>query len=1149
MGEEGRAAKAPGASHGHMGVKGEIVRRIGRAVMAAMSEWKCIRMFETNWHGGKGGKDRMKSEAASIEPPAQCMVQLQDPDSGARRFGCYATWDDALKRLRRLRGQRNHLFEVIGHGRPCKPYLDVDGPPLGVPGGRFGSVDEVVERLERLVAGVFSSDYGVDLEPEEMIWLVSPSSKKLSLHLVISTRHPTMRVYTSNHKADPTGASHLALRIRELDPEGVGPMVDASVYTKDREMRAIGASKFGADAGTALVPRRPLAPWQSPSDALITCFGGGGTVEPLDVPMRVPRVVRVRRRELVSPLEAVERDEDDERSAIVVRMLDLLRERLHPSAYHDRREAADPKDPAVGIKFNHSDRREACYSGRVHDGVQNLRCYVDAGGCVHAKCMSEHCQSQAPLRLGPMKSEADVWRSEAILVDVPYLSLADPSSPTAAAAERWLSGSCRAFSVRSPMGTGKSTMLDELFGRLPPAATILMVTYRQSLAMEHVRKLRRHGFVSYLDFRTEGEREALADRRRCPRVICQVESLWRLSGVRTIPMFDVVVMDESESLLRHFASPTVPAPVQAADAFMRMAQAAVRGVVTLDAAWGPLTWSVLRKAGMSNALVVNVRPPATTRHFSFSTDAPEWMREIETDLGDGLNVVVVSLSAERAMAVHQLGERVEGCEGRCLLHTSKTGDDVKHRLTDVESLWGSMRLVTYSPTIAASVDFSSDHFDRMYLYVCAMSAPAATALQMTGRVRRIRDPRVRCLLAQNVRPSKEASRPPMVSADMEAWLTWLSRRRDAEKLPSTWQAQALLGEPRRVSSSSPALTQLTLTDAWRPPRPETALLPPVTYWSLITSFVEAERYNAQADYLSCYSDLAEAAGHTVTIDRIVSQSSVMPPAEPGGITASKMLAAAPIEDAEEHERLRAKVADHTATEDDKWRLYVASYKAGWGVDRIDGEFLEQNRVQSGSPQARLLARLLCPALRGTAEHAGLADRTGVFKVVLIEETIEALGLRSPFDAETVVPDLMAAFEQRLRHTPMFRDYNNNARLFRQGPAGQVGGWDLKKVSKAVNMVLGAVGIKLRQPKAKRPNKKAGESRRPPRSNGNYRLDAALVRRMVELVKLRLRATGHYVGNAHAREALEACEYPMYGHLIDRERDGLLPVGFSFMDDE
>ena len=58
------------------------------------------------------------------------------------------------------------------------------------------------------------------------------------------------------------------------------------------------------------------------------------------------------------------------------------------------------------------------------------------------------------------------------------------------------------------------------------------------------------------------------------------------------------------------------------------------------------------------------------------------------------------------------------------------------------------------------------------------------------------------------------------------------------------------------------LTQLTLTDAWRPPGPETALLPPVTYWSLITSFVEAERYNAQADYLSCFSDLAEAAGHT-----------------------------------------------------------------------------------------------------------------------------------------------------------------------------------------------------------------------------------------------------------------------------------------------
>ena len=57
-------------------------------------------MFGTTWHKGKGAKDAMK--ATAVARGHECMVQLQDPDSGARHFGSYATWDDALKQLRRL---------------------------------------------------------------------------------------------------------------------------------------------------------------------------------------------------------------------------------------------------------------------------------------------------------------------------------------------------------------------------------------------------------------------------------------------------------------------------------------------------------------------------------------------------------------------------------------------------------------------------------------------------------------------------------------------------------------------------------------------------------------------------------------------------------------------------------------------------------------------------------------------------------------------------------------------------------------------------------------------------------------------------------------------------------------------------------------
>ena len=406
-------------------------------------------------------------------------------------------------------------------------------------------------------------------------------------------------------------------------------------------------------------------------------------------------------------------------------------------------------------------------------------------------------------------------------------------------------------------------------------------------------------------------------RQRVPGT--QVESLWRLIGVHMLPRFDVLIMDESESLLRHFASPTVNAPIQAADAFVKMARMARRGVVCLDAMWGAATWTVLRQAGMSNVLVVNDSKPdaEATRTYRFSNDEATWSGQVVADLAAGLNVVVVSLSAERAMAVHAAGVAVVGAES-CLIHTSKTGDELKKELADVGALWSRFRLVVYSPTIAAGVDFSLDHFDRMYVYLCAMSALPATALQMSFRVRKLRDMCVRGLLAPNMRASKEASRPSLTSADMTVWLRWMARRDIPSELQRVTSGGPSVAPVASVPSAPSAGRQQTLDEVWaNGGQPVVASLPPTSYWSIVTSFVEAERYNAQADYLHGFAVLAEAAGHVVVVERIVAPAGC-PAGAPdaaggGGITAARMLAAPPVESGEELERIRARVVGNTAS--------------------------------------------------------------------------------------------------------------------------------------------------------------------------------------------------------------------------------------------
>jgi hypothetical protein len=385
-------------------------------------------------------------------------------------------------------------------------------------------LDDVIAHGDRVLTAIFANDYGVVLSPSDLLWLVSPQKSKLSLHVVVCTHGPQW-VYSSNHQSDPSGASHLAQRIRQVDPSALGPLVDVSVYTKDREMRALGASKFGKPGSAFFLYDRGTGVSVPPKDTLITCLDCASVRKVLDVPLHIPRAMRVHSRGRVktvpTPSELCELEPDDERTMVITRMLDLLRDGLHPSAFHDRRGSESPLDPSVGIKFGYGDRSEPCYTGHVHDGRQNLRCWIDPCGDVHAKCFSTSCASKASHRLGRLKtsSDADVWRSGAVTISSEYLDV-EGAGPLRDCVDKWLRREVDGLAVRSPLGSGKSTALSAILSRVGSDPTVLVVTYRQSLAMEFVRKLETHGFVSYLDC-VDGVPD-LTDRKWSPRVICQV---------------------------------------------------------------------------------------------------------------------------------------------------------------------------------------------------------------------------------------------------------------------------------------------------------------------------------------------------------------------------------------------------------------------------------------------------------------------------------------------------------------------------------------------------------------------------------------------------------------------------------------------------
>jgi hypothetical protein len=170
---------------------------------------------------------------------------------------------------------------------------------------------------------------------------------------------------------------------------------------------------------------------------------------------------------------------------------------------------------------------------------------------------------------------------------------------------------------------------------------------------------------------------------------------------------------------------------------------------------------------------------------------------------------------------------------------------------------------------------------------------------------------------------------------------------------------------------------------------------------------------------------------------------------------------------------------------------------------------------SGTREARILARVLCPSLRRLPSSShNPSELRDIAQVPLVQQTLDALGILSPFDDVTVIHDLMAVFNSSLIRTDMFANYNVNCRLFHASQAGiNDEGWALNKVAKAINMIIASAGLALEGTSTRKGN---GPTRI---MHTTHRLASSRVHEMLQLVRLPLSAL--LPNNEHARHALAA----------------------------
>ena len=294
---------------------------------------------------------------------------------------------------------------------------------------------------------------------------------------------------------------------------------------------------------------------------------------------------------------------------------------------------------------------------------------------------------------------------------------------------KWIESSgennIKTLAIKSPYNTGKTTLIRSIFNEFDPKK-VLFITHRQSLTNELYGVFDEFGFCSYLNKGFDAQ-----------RFICQIESLHKITivydeyhyeDVKKIDEYDLVILDEIESLMYHFESPTVTDKNFNFNLMLELLKKSKK-VLALDGDFHNRGYELVKELGAHIILHNTIKKDP--KNILFTNNLKKFDEAIDADLVSGKKLVIVAMSANIATKYY---ERYRN-KYKTIMHCGKSDDDLKELLKDVEGKWIGYELVIYSPSVQSGVSFDIPHFDKMYVILSKKSCSPRDLMQMCHRVR------------------------------------------------------------------------------------------------------------------------------------------------------------------------------------------------------------------------------------------------------------------------------------------------------------------------------------------------------------------------------------------------------------------------------
>ncbi len=284
--------------------------------------------------------------------------------------------------------------------------------------------------------------------------------------------------------------------------------------------------------------------------------------------------------------------------------------------------------------------------------------------------------------------------------------------------------------IGSKVGTGKTINANNFLSKLPPNANVLQITYRVTLSQKYLTETKKFGFINYIDVK----KKQIQDER----VIIQLDSLHRLAW--DLQHWDVIIIDEIDSVLGHFNSPLMKNKNMNADILKQLVESSSKCLlldanITTDRVCD-FALSICKREEIHYLQNSYIRP--NNRQVKILQNKDQLLNLYMQSLKNGENVVFVSTSKKFLKELEKIAKK---CFPNLVLlfYTSET--DRQTLMFDSQNAnqsWIIGNGLHFTPTYSAGVSFTLPHFDKLYVYGGPGGCEALTLFQMMFRVRQLK---------------------------------------------------------------------------------------------------------------------------------------------------------------------------------------------------------------------------------------------------------------------------------------------------------------------------------------------------------------------------------------------------------------------------